>query len=164
MSVKYVVQKNTLKNKKKNQNYYPQLVINGVLGTKDLADIIAGRSSLTRGDVRNVIDNLADVMNIQLRNGLSIHLEGFGQFRLGLTEAKTVENEEDARPDSRHLTIRFAPEQDRHSDGKLRTRAMVADNIEFERVWKKDPKKAEKNTQGGSSSSSDGSPSAGNDL
>lgn len=159
MSVKFTVQENKLKNRKKGQNYYPRLVINGVLGTKDLADIIAGRSSLTRGDVRNVIDNLADVMNIQLRNGLSIHLEGFGQFRLGLTEAKTVENEEDARPDSRHLTIRFAPEQDRHSDGKLRTRAMVADNIEFERVWKKDPKKAEgQNTPGG------GGTPGGNDL
>ncbi|MDO4779822.1 MAG: HU family DNA-binding protein [Bacteroides sp.] len=158
MSVKFTVRQSTLKDKKGRKNFYPVLVQNGVTSTRDLAEMIAGRSSLTRGDVRNVIDNLADVMNIQLRNGLTLHLEGFGYFRLGLIKSQSAENAEDVRPDSKFLTIRFAPEQDRHSDGKLRTRAMVADNVDFERVYKKEPeKKPQAGAQGGETSQ-------GNDL
>lgn len=146
MSIKYRVLRSSLKNKQGRRLFYPLIVQNGVLETKQLAELIASRSSLTKGDVRNVIDNLADVMTFQLREGLTIHLDGFGYFRLGLIKTKSTENEEDARPDSRELTIRFTPEQDRFSDKKLRTRAMVDDNVKFERVYKKDPKKAESET------------------
>jgi predicted histone-like DNA-binding protein len=57
----------------------------GYVGTKEIADDIAARSSLTPGDVRNVLDNLGDVLRQHLQAGYSVRLEDFGAFRVSVT-------------------------------------------------------------------------------
>ena len=58
------------------------------LGHKSLDDIardIAGRSSLTRGDVSNVLYNFIDCLPHYLRDGFSIQLGEFGSMRVTLS-------------------------------------------------------------------------------
>lgn len=57
-------------------------------GTKDLKDVakrIAHRSSLTHGDVENVIRNFIDELPILFMDGFSVQLGDFGTFRLTLS-------------------------------------------------------------------------------
>jgi len=49
--------------------------------SKDLADV----SSLSAGDVQNVIVNLVDQLPKWLMEGISVKLDGFGSFRLSFS-------------------------------------------------------------------------------
>ena len=49
--------------------------------SKDLADV----SSLSAGDVQNVIVNLIDQLPKWLMEGISVKLDGFGSFRLSFS-------------------------------------------------------------------------------
>ena len=77
------------------------------LGHKSLDDIardIAGRSSLTRGDVSNVLYNFIDCLPHYLRDGFSIQLGEFGSMRVTLS-SKGAEKEEDLRPQPLSLVL-----------------------------------------------------------
>jgi len=57
-------------------------------GTKDLKAIsleIAGRSSLTSGDIQNVLSNFIDELPALLQDGFSLQLGDFGTLRLSLS-------------------------------------------------------------------------------
>ena len=51
----------------------------------DIAKDIAGRSSLTRGDIENVLFNFIDRLPSYLRDGFSVQLCEFGTMRLTLS-------------------------------------------------------------------------------
>jgi predicted histone-like DNA-binding protein len=61
---------------------YANAVNAGKFTLKDFAKEIAGRSSLTRGDIENVLNNLVDVLPTLLKLGLSIKLGDFGTLRV----------------------------------------------------------------------------------
>ena len=64
-------------------------------GRKTLHEIaldISGRSSLTRGDVENVLANFVDRLPSYLNDGFSVQLGEFATLRLGLT-SKGAANE-----------------------------------------------------------------------
>ena len=52
---------------------------------RDIAHDIAGRSSLTRGDIENVLSNFMDCLPHYLRDGFSVQLGEFGTMRLTLS-------------------------------------------------------------------------------
>ena len=52
---------------------------------RDIAHDIAGRSSLTRGDIENVLANFMDCLPHYLRDGFSVQLGEFGTMRLTLS-------------------------------------------------------------------------------
>ena len=52
---------------------------------RDIARDIAGRSSLTRGDIENVLSNFMDCLPHYLRDGFSVQLGEFGTMRLTLS-------------------------------------------------------------------------------
>ena len=49
---------------------------------QQLAEVIAEKSSLTPGDVHNVIRNLMTVMRSQLLNSRTVRLDGLGTFTM----------------------------------------------------------------------------------
>ena len=51
----------------------------------DIARGISGRSSLTRGDIENVLFNFIDRLPSYLRDGFSVQLGEFGTMRLTLS-------------------------------------------------------------------------------
>ena len=51
----------------------------------DIARSIAGRSSLTRGDIENVLSNFVDELPEYLADGFSVQIGSFGTLRLSLS-------------------------------------------------------------------------------
>ncbi len=67
------------------KKWYANPVNAGRFTVKDFAKEIAGRSSLTRGDVENVLNNFLDQLPVFLRIGMSVQLGDFGTMRLSLS-------------------------------------------------------------------------------
>lgn len=67
------------------RKWYAIPVNAGTLSFQELAAEIAGRSSLTLGDVENVLRNLLEQLPVFLRMGMSVKLGDFGTFRLSLS-------------------------------------------------------------------------------
>lgn len=65
--------------------YYPQLVTRGnSVGLEYVADIMQRFSSLSQGDIKNVLDNFVEAMHIALASGVSVNIADFGVFRLAV--------------------------------------------------------------------------------
>ena len=90
MKIKMVQRKNP--QKKSEVKYYASPVNAGKKNLRDIAHDIAGRSSLTRGDIENVLSNFMDCLPHYLRDGFSVQLGEFGTMRLTLSSegAETV--------------------------------------------------------------------------
>ena len=65
--------------------FYASPVNVGKKNLRDIARDIAGRSSLTRGDIENVLSNFMDCLPHYLRDGFSVQLGEFGTMRLTLS-------------------------------------------------------------------------------
>jgi predicted histone-like DNA-binding protein len=65
--------------------FYANAVNAGKFTLKDFAKEIAGRSSLTRGDIENVLSNFMEELPTFLKLGMSIKLGEFGTMRLSLS-------------------------------------------------------------------------------
>ena len=65
--------------------FYASPVNVGKKNLRDIAHDIAGRSSLTRGDIENVLSNFIDCLPHYLRDGFSVQLGEFGTMRLTLS-------------------------------------------------------------------------------
>ena len=83
MKIKMVQRKNP--QKKSEVKYYASPVNAGKKNLRDIARDIAGRSSLTRGDIENVLANFMDCLPHYLRDGFSVQLGEFGTMRLTLS-------------------------------------------------------------------------------
>jgi predicted histone-like DNA-binding protein len=111
-------------NKKK---WHPCLIKMGnVVDTQMIGETIAERSSLTAGDVHNVIRNLMAVMREQLLNSRTVKLEGLGSFTLVCqSRCKGVDEEADVSPAQiTGLRCQFTPEYTRDAGGNI-TRALT---------------------------------------
>lgn len=65
--------------------WYANAVNAGKKDLKTIAREIAGRSSLTRGDIENVLSNFVDELPAYLKDGFSLQLGEFGTLRLSLS-------------------------------------------------------------------------------
>ena len=111
-----------------------------------IARDISGRSSLTRGDVSNVLYNFIDCLPHYLRDGFSIQLGEFGSMRVTLS-SKGAEKEEDFKTATIKPRVVFTP------GGELK-RELAANSYESVRKKEeaeKDKKKEDKKKNGGGS-------------
>jgi predicted histone-like DNA-binding protein len=81
----------------------------GSVGLAEIAKEIADRSSLTFGDVQNVLRNLLEVLPTYIRLGQTIHLEGFGSFHISVTSNGKATPEELTVHDVRNTRLIFTP-------------------------------------------------------
>ena len=87
----------------------------GTVATQQLAEVIAEKSSLTAGDVQNVVRNLMSVMREYLLNSRSVRLDGLGTFTMkACTRGKGVESADKVSQNQiTALKCRFTPEYTR---------------------------------------------------
>ncbi len=134
MTLYYRAIQSNLESEDGTKKWYPSLVKSKkMIETKTLADQIAYSSSLTPGDVRNVIDNLLEAMRQHLMNSRSVRLEGLGTFTVrAKSNGNGVDTPEEVNPKQINtLRIQFTPSYTRNTiEGT--TRAMFSD-ITFER-------------------------------
>lgn len=113
MSLIYRKVKVAMKNKEGKQTWHINLVkFPQVIETKQLAEEIAEKSSLTVGDVESTIRNLMSVMRTHLLNSYSVRLEGLGTFTIiARTSGNGVLTEKEAGPHQiSGLRCQFTPE------------------------------------------------------
>ena len=106
MKIKLVTRKNP--QKKTEVKFYANPVNAGRKTLRDIARDIAGRSSLTRGDIENVLSNFIDCLPGYLRDGFSVQLGEFGTMRLTLS-SKGSETEKAFNTDTIKPRVTFTP-------------------------------------------------------
>ena len=85
----YKAVQSNIASKDKKKKWHPCLIKMGnVVDTQMIGETIAERSSLTAGDVHNVIRNLMAVMREQLLNSRTVKLEGLGTFTMRSEERR----------------------------------------------------------------------------
>jgi len=110
MALHYDLYENPLPDGKRRKRLHARVVTQGTTSTDDLIYLIHNRCSLTPGDVKAALSELADVMEHELSYGRRVHLEGLGYFQLTL-EMPPVREAKDIRGGSIHVkSIAFRPE------------------------------------------------------
>lgn len=97
-----------------------------VIVTQTLAEQIAEKSSLSAGDVHNVIRNLMSTMRMYLLNSYTVKLEGLGTFTMiAQTRGKGAKTAKEVSPNQvTYLRCQFTPEYTQPA-GSIRTRALI---------------------------------------
>lgn len=121
--------------KKINGKWYPQAITVGKPATtREVAARIARESTVSPADVRAVIESLAGVLSDFMKEGRTVHLDGFGTFYYSCTSAgQGVDTEKEVS--ARQITgvhVNFIPEARKKSGNSQMTRSLVADEITFE--------------------------------
>ena len=106
MKIKMVQRKNP--QKKSEVKYYASPVNAGKKTLRDIAKDIAGRSSLTRGDIENVLTNFMECLPSYLRDGFSVQLGEFGTMRLTLSSEGAL-NEKAFKTETIKPRVTFTP-------------------------------------------------------
>lgn len=103
------------------------------IDTQSLAESIAEKSSLTPGDVQNVIRNLMSTMRMHLLNSRTVRLNGLGTFTMkARTRGKGAEKAEDVNPNQvTALRCQFTPEYTRPA--AIGTTRALLQGVEFEK-------------------------------
>lgn len=93
--------------------FYPKAITLGnSVNLKFITERIKEISSLSRGDIRGVIQNLVDKLKEQLLEGKSVNIDGLGVFRLSF-QSKGEETEKEVGVKSVHsVRICFRASQD----------------------------------------------------
>ncbi len=106
MKIKMVQRKNP--QKKSEVKFYASPVNAGKKTLCDIAKDIAGRSSLTRGDIENVLTNFMECLPSYLRDGFSVQLGEFGTVRLTLSSEGAL-NEKAFKTETIKPRVTFTP-------------------------------------------------------
>jgi len=144
MPLLYKAQQSALESKDGKKKWHPRLVKIGTAVTAyDMSEEIAKRSSLSPGDVINVIDHLMDIMRAHLMNSRSVKLDKLGCFTaIVCSTGQGVDSEEEVNVNQiSDLKIRFTPAYKR-SKVNGTTRALYS-NVKFEKYDNRKSKKSE---------------------
>ena len=108
MKVKIVQRKNPQKPDEPGK-FYGQPVLDGVAGMDMICRQIAGRSSLTAGDVKNVLTNFLDELPTYMLMNRSVQLEDFGILRISFGSEGVDRAEDFSSSLIRGVKIVFTP-------------------------------------------------------
>lgn len=139
MPLKYKAFQSTIETKEGKKLWYPILVKdNGTITLPKIAKRIANKSSLTPGDVYNVVNALIEEFNDKLLDGYSICLDEFGTFTIIINaNGNGVETPEEVNSSQiKTMRVKFTPSYKRTPFQGV-TRALF-EGAEFIR-WKGDP-------------------------
>jgi predicted histone-like DNA-binding protein len=135
MPLLYKARQSALKTKDGKKKWYPSLVkIGKVINTQELGELIAEKSSLSPGDVHNVVRTMMTTIRHELLSSRSVQLDGLGIFTMmAHANGNGVETFEEVNAKQvNKLTVHFSPTYTRNPDGGI-TRAMYED-VSYERI------------------------------
>ena len=142
-----------------NQKWYPRYIEEcDPVSTKDLANRLAEISTVSLSDTYAVLMGLSSVLKSFMKEGHSVKLDGVGTFYYTADTSKQGVDtpEEVSAKQINGVRVRFLPEYARTSSGKVSTRALVDDDIQWLDIDTLDPAK-----QGGSTTSGGGTTTPG---
>lgn len=80
MAIQYIMKEMTAFKKEDGQTTYPQMVMTGQTGTRELAKYIALKCAFPKGITEGVICELAEALAHEMGMGRSVKIEGVGVF------------------------------------------------------------------------------------
>ena len=128
------------------------------VSTKELCEYIADSTTASASDVMAVLLSLPKIMELRMKDGRSVKLEGIGTFRYKVSAAM-VDKEADAGESLiRDVRVQFTPERTVTAVGKQRItrRALIPDNLTWE-IYDKPSRGKTSSTQTTSGGTSSGS-------
>jgi len=96
----------------KEKKWYASSKLTGTRDLKNLSKDLSEVSSLSAGDVQNVIANLIDQLPKWLMEGNSVKLDGFGTFRLSLSSTGEATKEDVTAASIKDIYVLFEPDGD----------------------------------------------------
>lgn len=134
----------TMETKEGEKLWYPRVVKFGdTITTKQLAQAVSKRSSISPGDARSLIEDSFEIIREYLLDGKSVCFEDFGTFTVTLKAGGAgVRTREEVSPNQiTQLKVRFTPSFKRTPHQGV-TRA-IFDGVTFKMLGKDDVKKIE---------------------
>ena len=117
-----------VKDKRVNGNgkYYGRAVQLNTVNLSSLSDIIQRNCSMKKSDVLAVLTELVEVMQDQLQNSMTVKLDGFGAFKIGI-KSKPADSEEEFTASSNiaGARVNFLPEGHKDSSSNKITRQFL---------------------------------------
>jgi len=115
--------------------WHALVVRNGEIDTDDLAERLQENTTFKKGEVKGLIDELVEEMKIQLQEGKTVNLNGFGRFHLTV-ESNSVNKSEDfnIKKDITAVKCKFNPASKRDTT-TWNTKQVFAEGAEVRR-WK----------------------------
>lgn len=89
---------------------YAQPVYDGTVNTKFISRQIAGRSSLTTGDIMNTLSNFFDEIPTYLLLGQTVKLDGLGTFRISFTSDGAADEDSFTAGYIKNARVIFTPD------------------------------------------------------
>lgn len=133
MAIKYRLYQDNREKSAQKGKWYAMAVVNEVVDTDQLAELIQRNSSMKRSDVMGVLTELSEVLRDQLLAGNRVKIDGLGSFKVG-SSSRPADTRAEWVP-STHVTstrINFQPETTFTYSGGKRTRSATAlQGIEF---------------------------------
>ena len=113
------------------------------VSTKELCKYIADSTTASASDVMAVLLALPNIMELYLKNGRSVKLEGIGTFLYKVSAAMVDDEEDVSEALIRDVRVQFTPERTVTAVGKQRIsrRALVPDQLTWEFYDKPSKKK-----------------------
>jgi len=96
----------------KEKKWYASPKLTGKRDLKNLSKDLSEVSSLSAGDVQNVIVNLIDQLPKWLMEGNSVKLDGLGTFRLSFSSMGVATKEEVTAASIKDIYILFEPDEE----------------------------------------------------
>ena len=146
-----------------NKKWYPRsIVVGDPASTDEVAQKLADISTVSLGDTYNVLKNLSTVLKAFMKEGRSVKLDGVGTFyyTADATKQGVDTAEEVSAKQIVGVRVRFLPETGRTASGKVGTRALVDDDIQWLDIATLDPAL---NRTGGTATTPGGSTGTGED-
>jgi predicted histone-like DNA-binding protein len=128
----YREKQDSMPDKEGNLLWRPEIVRTGkMVNVKELSKLISTATTLTQSDVAAVLYSLPQFMNVFLKEGHTVRLDGVGTYTVyGRSKGRGVVDKKNVRASQfGSLTLKFTPEYT-ISVGGNRTRALLSD-IEF---------------------------------
>jgi len=94
----------------KEKKWYASPKLTGKRSLKELSQDLSQVSSLSAGDVQNVIVNLIDQLPKWLMEGDSVKLDGFGTFRLSFSSTGEATKDDVTANSIKDIYILFEPD------------------------------------------------------
>lgn len=92
---------------------FPRIIDSEIIGEQQLAELMASHGSLSRGNAKTALDDLAEVMATLLREGKTINLPQLGSFKLSIGTDAEIHPDSNRRMQSIVVKgVNFQPAQE----------------------------------------------------
>jgi len=126
MALFYRITQSQAEDPARNGKWYAHAAHTSTVTTAEMAEIMERNATCKASDVRAVVREMVDVLQMQLRQGHRVVIDGLGSFKLGLTSSGAATAKDfDVKKNIKGAHVIFQPESNGTSTKGHRNRKLV---------------------------------------